>query len=121
MKEVSGGQIRAARAFLRWSIAELAERAGVGISTVQAIEAAEGAVTITGGLSQTLEHRAAARAESIASVCDALVKAGCTFLPDDGHGDGVRAKGRTLHVTTTKGPKTLHHRGKSSMRSKRPR
>lgn len=98
MKEITGGQVRAGRAFLRWSIAELAERAGVGISTVQAIEAIDGAATVTGGPAFTLEHRAAARAESIAAVCDALVRAGVTFLPDDGRGDGVRAKGKTAHV-----------------------
>ena len=40
MTEITGAQVRMARASLRWSIAELAERANVGISTVQAIEAA---------------------------------------------------------------------------------
>ena len=38
MSELTGGQVRMARAFLRWSIGELAETAGVGLSTVQAIE-----------------------------------------------------------------------------------
>jgi transcriptional regulator with XRE-family HTH domain len=32
--KATGAQIRAARAFLRWTIADLAKEAGVGISTV---------------------------------------------------------------------------------------
>ena len=39
--ELTGAQVRMARAFLRWSVAELAAKANVGISTVQRIEAAD--------------------------------------------------------------------------------
>ena len=35
--EITGAQVRMARAFLRWSIAELATRANVGISSIQRI------------------------------------------------------------------------------------
>jgi hypothetical protein len=91
---ISGAQVRAARAFLRWSAAELAKRAKLALSTVQLIEAVDGSPAAGGGL----EWRAAARDESIKAVHDALVRAGVTFLPDDGNGVGVRAKGKTVRI-----------------------
>jgi transcriptional regulator with XRE-family HTH domain len=95
MNELMGAQVRMARAFLRWSIAQLAKKAGVGISTVQAIEAADGPAEIAPGIDQTREHRAAARAASVEAIRKALVGAGLTFLPDDGKaGIGVRGKRR---------------------------
>jgi transcriptional regulator with XRE-family HTH domain len=39
---ISGSQIRAARAFLGWSVKELAQKSKVGISTIQRIENAVG-------------------------------------------------------------------------------
>ena len=42
MKLITSGQIRMARAFLRWSIEELAERSGVGASTIKRMETFEG-------------------------------------------------------------------------------
>ncbi len=44
---ISGGQIRAARAYARLSAAELAERAGVARMTVVKAEAADGAPPLT--------------------------------------------------------------------------
>lgn len=38
---IGGSQIRAARALLRWSTKDLAERAGVGIATVHRAEAVD--------------------------------------------------------------------------------
>ena len=98
MSEITGGQIRMARAFLRWSLADLAKRAAVGISTVQAIEAVDGVAAISGGPDQTLEHRTAARQTSIEAIRDALCGAGVSFLPDDGTGVGVRVKGKTRRI-----------------------
>jgi transcriptional regulator with XRE-family HTH domain len=86
--QITGAQVRMARAFLRWSVAKLARKAKVGISSVQRIEAAEGSPIIT----DDLEWRAAARAEVIAAVHDTLVRARIKFLPDDGNGEGVRGK-----------------------------
>jgi len=91
---ISGAQVRAARAFLRWSAAELAKRAKLALSTVQAIEAVDGSPAAGGGL----EWRAAAREESIKAVHDALVRAGITFLSDDGSGVGVRAKPKAARI-----------------------
>lgn len=91
--EIAGAQVRMARAFLRWSIAELAKRAGVGRSTVDAIEAVDGSPAITGGgLETTADYRAKARGESLDAIRQALTKAGITFLPPDAAGIGVRGK-----------------------------
>ena len=86
--DMTGMQVRGARGLLRWSAAELADKAGVGISTVQRIEAQDGPPAIEGGL----EWRSAARRESVAAIHAALVKAGITFLPDTGEGIGIRGR-----------------------------
>ncbi len=95
MAAITGNQIRMARAALRWSIAELAKRAHVGLSTVQAVEATDGVPDIGEGVEQTREHRAAARAESVEAIRKALTAGGVTFLPDDGKGAGIRCKVKT--------------------------
>lgn len=89
---VTGAQIRAARAFLKWTIADLAENAGVSAPTVQAIERVDGGPSIDGGLKTTREYRESARQESVDKITAALVKAGITFLPDAGKGVGVRSR-----------------------------
>jgi hypothetical protein len=87
--ELTGTQVRMARAFLRWSITELAETANVGISTVQRIEAADDPA-----VRDDLDWRASARGESIQAIRETLIRAGITLLPDDGKGVGVRGKAR---------------------------
>ena len=91
--KVTGAQIRAARAFLRWTIADLANAADIGSSTVQALEATDGVPTIKGGgVEPTLEHREAVRNEAIAKVKEALEAAGMTFLPANAQGVGLRGR-----------------------------
>lgn len=70
-------QIRAARALLGWSQAELAERANVSIPTIQR---AEGAAAIQ------------AAGPSVKAVVDALEHAGVEFISENGAGVGVRLK-----------------------------
>ena len=82
--ELTGAQVRMARAFLRWSVTDLATKANVGISTVQRIEAAEDPA-----VRDDLDWRASARRESIQAILETLIHAGITFLPDDGKGVGV--------------------------------
>jgi transcriptional regulator with XRE-family HTH domain len=91
--ELSGAQVRMARAFLQWSVTELATRAKVGISTVQRIEASDDP-TVHGDL----DWRASARGRSIQAIRETLIRAGITFLPDDRSGVGVRGKGRKGRV-----------------------
>ena len=91
---VTGRQIRAARGFLNWSLRDLAEAADVGISTVQALEAREGALEAAAtGVEMTKGWREAKIAESVEKVTGALIAAGITFERDDGRrGHGVRCK-----------------------------
>ena len=92
--ELTGLQVRMARAALRWPIAELAKRAKVGISSVQAIEAADGVPEIGAGLDATRDYRATERAKVAAAIAGVLVAAGITLLSDDGAGPGVRIKSK---------------------------
>lgn len=86
--KVTGAQIRAARAMLRWSIIQLAERAGVGVSTVQALEAHDG----TTRRDDNLKWRVDARRESLEKVVSTMTAAGITFLATNQDGVGVRSK-----------------------------
>lgn len=63
-------QVRAARALLGWSARELAQKAGVHLSTVQRIERSEGPVQ--------------GNVRSIARVETTLTSAGIEFVNDDG-------------------------------------
>ena len=44
---ITGGQIRAARAFLRWSAEELAQRSRIGVATIRRSEAVNGTPPMT--------------------------------------------------------------------------
>ena len=73
-----GGQIRAARGFLQWSAQRLADAAGIGLSTVQRAEKAEGEPALT-------------RANLMA-IRTALEAAGVEFIAENGGGAGVRLR-----------------------------
>jgi len=93
MPDLTGAQVRMARAALRWSIAELANAADVGDSTVKRIEEVDGVPSVSaGGIAQTLASRTEARAEAVERVRKAFAGVGVTFLADDGSGAGVRWK-----------------------------
>ncbi|MFK4507077.1 helix-turn-helix domain-containing protein [Bradyrhizobium daqingense] len=83
---ITGAQIRAARAFLKWTAADLAKAAGVGVSTVQAIEKIDGAPRIE----SSLQWRSVARDEAITKIKRALTSAGITFLAANAQGVGIR-------------------------------
>ena len=91
--ELTGAQVRMARAFLGWSVTELATRADVGISTVQRIEAVDDPF-----VRDDLDWRASARGKSIQAIRKALIRAGITLLPDDGNGVGIRGKARKAQI-----------------------
>jgi predicted transcriptional regulator len=73
-------QIKAARALLGWSQADLAKGSGVSEPTIARLEAIEGAV---GGRQGTAEKIRAA-----------LEKAGVEFIDENGGGLGVRLRKR---------------------------
>jgi transcriptional regulator with XRE-family HTH domain len=77
---IEAAQVRAARALVDWSQAELANAAGLPVAVIELIE--------TGG-------GAKVPAEDIAKMRAALEAAGVTFIPENGGGAGVRLrKGR---------------------------
>ena len=75
-KEITGAQIRAARALIRWSAKDLARAAGVGVATVSRAEVEDGTPTVT-----TANMRAMRLA---------LETAGIEFIPENGGGVGLR-------------------------------
>lgn len=78
---IVASQIRAARALLRWSARELAERAGVSLNTIQRMEAVEGVP--------------ASSARSLDAIQRVFEVAGVEFIPENGGGAGVRLKERS--------------------------
>ena len=79
---LNGCQIRAARALLRWSAQDLAERAGVGLQTIKRFEAFDGLPP--------------SRSSTLLDVQMALEAAGVEFTHDDGvKGSGVRLRKST--------------------------
>jgi len=79
MPLISPEQVRAARAFLGLSEAEVAKAARV---PVEAVKRAEGS------------GRSVAAADAVEKIAAALEKAGIAFLPDEGDGPGLRLRKR---------------------------
>ncbi|MCA1939355.1 MAG: transcriptional regulator [Caenispirillum bisanense] len=75
---ISGAQLRAARALVRWSARELSEKAGVGLATVQRAEAVDGEPPTTVGNQKLMRQ--------------ALEAAGVEFIEENGGGPGVRLR-----------------------------
>jgi transcriptional regulator with XRE-family HTH domain len=77
---VSTRQIKAARALLAWSQADLARRSGISEPTVARLEAADGEL---GGREDTTQK-----------ICAAIEAAGVEFIDENGGGRGVRLSKR---------------------------
>ena len=78
MKTITGAQIRAARALIRWSAEDLAEATKIGIATLRRAEGSDGELGMT-----------AANQFAVRTV---LEHAGVEFIPENGGGAGVRLK-----------------------------
>ena len=78
---ISVRQLKAARALLAWSQADLAHHSGVSEPTIARLEAEDGGL---GG-----------RPSTAAKILDALLTAGIEFIPDQGDGTGVRLSSKT--------------------------
>ena len=78
---VTTRQIKAARALLAWSQAELADRSGISEPTVARLEAVDGEL---GG-----------RGETTQKIRKAIEAAGIDFIEENGGGPGVRVRKRT--------------------------
>nr|WP_091944073.1 transcriptional regulator [Methylorubrum salsuginis] len=81
MLKITSGQLRAARAFLRWTAQDVADAARLGVATVRRAELQDGPLSVT-----------EANAEAIRR---ALEAAGLEFIPENGGGPGVRLRDRT--------------------------
>nr|WP_043617722.1 transcriptional regulator [Ensifer sp. ZNC0028] len=76
MTALTGAQIRAARALLRWSAKELAREAAVGVATVSRAEVEDGTTSLTSA--------------NLNAIRQALENAGIDFIAENGGGVGVR-------------------------------
>jgi transcriptional regulator with XRE-family HTH domain len=76
---ITGRQVRAARAMLRWTALEAAQRAGLSLPTIQRIEQKDD----VGGT----------RAETLMELQRAFEEAGIEFVGSIGDGPGVRFRG----------------------------
>jgi hypothetical protein len=80
LKPLTNTQIRAGRALVGWSAAELAGEAALGLATIRRAELAEGRTSLT-----TANDLAIRRA---------LEGAGVEFIDENGGGPGVRLRKR---------------------------
>ena len=80
MKLLTSGQIRAARALLRWRARDLAKESAVGVATIRRAELAEGETSMTVANDAAVRH--------------ALENAGIEFIDENGGGPGVRLRKR---------------------------
>src|SRR6266446_8979161 len=79
-RPLTSGQMRAARAFLRWRAEDLARQSAVGVATIRRAELADNETSMT--------------APNDLSVRRALEAAGVEFIDENGGGPGVRLKQR---------------------------
>src|SRR5215470_8980970 len=79
-RPLTSGQIRAARAFLRWRAEDLARESAVGVATIRRAELAD--------------HETSMTAPNDLSIRRALEAAGIEFLDENGGGRGVRLRKR---------------------------
>ena len=77
-EKISGAQMRAARALLRWSALDLAKASKVGVATIRRVEVVEGEIPVTPANEAALRQ--------------ALESAGVEFIKENGGGAGVRLR-----------------------------
>ncbi|MGG6899023.1 helix-turn-helix domain-containing protein [Rhizobium sp. BR 315] len=78
VNKITGAQLRAARALIRWSAKDLAKAAGIGVATVSRAEVEDGVPYITNA--------------NLNAIRTALEAAGIEFISKNGGGVGVRFK-----------------------------
>jgi hypothetical protein len=77
---LTGAQIRAARALLKWSAAALARQCALGVNTIRRAEVAEVATSLTAANEMAIRR--------------AFESAGVEFIDENGGGPGVRLRKR---------------------------
>ena len=83
-KPLTSGQIRAARAFLRWRAKDLARESAVGVATIRRAELTEDETSMT--------------APNDLSIRRALEAAGVEFIDENGGGPGIRLRHRSNNI-----------------------
>ena len=78
---LTGAQIRAARALLRWSAHDLARASALGVNTIRRAELSEGETLMTAANDLTVRRT--------------FETAGIEFIEENGGGAGVRLRKRT--------------------------
>lgn len=78
VNKITGAQLRAARAMIRWSAKDLAKAAGIGVATVSRAEVEDGVPSITSA--------------NLKAMQGALEAAGVEFTSGEDGGFGVRIK-----------------------------
>jgi ribosome-binding protein aMBF1 (putative translation factor) len=73
---LTGAQIRAARALLNWSAADLARQSALGVNTIRRAEVAQNATSLTAANEMAIRR--------------AFEAAGVEFIDENGTGEGVR-------------------------------
>ena len=79
IRALTSAQIRAARALLQWSAADLAKESSVGVNTIRRAEIAGDQIALTAANSAMLRR--------------VLEAAGVEFIDENGGGPGVRLRG----------------------------
>ena len=79
---ITGAQVRAAKALIKWSGSDLAEKADVGLSSIRRVEAFDGIPDSTS-------------VKVLSAIQKALEGAGVEFLGTPEDGPGVRLKSKT--------------------------
>ena len=77
-RQLASGQIRAARAFLRWRAQDLARESAVGVATIRRAELTASETSLTSANDRAVRY--------------ALEKAGVEFIDANGGGPGVRLR-----------------------------
>jgi transcriptional regulator with XRE-family HTH domain len=77
---LTGAQIRAARALIGWSAAELAKATALGVNTIRRAEAVGSATSLTAANEMAIRRT--------------LFEAGVEFIDENGGGPGVRLRKR---------------------------
>jgi transcriptional regulator with XRE-family HTH domain len=88
-KPLTSAQIRAARALIRWSAQELAEKTAVGVTTIRRAELTASETKLTRVNDQAIRR--------------VLEAAGVEFIDENGGGPGVRLRGPQQQAEATQG------------------
>ena len=96
MSNILGAQIRAARALLRWSAADLVRESGVSLATIHRAESVDGKTAMTlanaSAIRRALENAGVELIDENGGGLGARLKQPLKFIDENGGGAGVRLR-----------------------------